>query len=226
MVVFGLEFSDNVDPTALATVALALLTFVTVVAGGLALRRTRTEIDLSRSEVEQAHRPVLIPVLDEHQGTDLHDAITTYQVKPIALERDRLVLPIKNIGSGPALDITVSVLPVTPSGTVFSWGTVDATLVGLAVSEMFPVTLRIPGLTQLTSVPSFELTVRYLDGAGKPWLPLLAPQQQWALAGREQASAAPSVASRSSHSAFDQAQTDRALGTGSARRRAHASVCL
>ena len=51
--IFALELSDNVDPTALATAALAVLTFAAVVIGGLALRKAQSEIELSRQDDDE-----------------------------------------------------------------------------------------------------------------------------------------------------------------------------
>jgi hypothetical protein len=62
--IFGLEFTDEVDPTAPATLALAMVTVGSVVLAWRALRQTRDEISLSRREVEEAHRPVLTPAVD------------------------------------------------------------------------------------------------------------------------------------------------------------------
>ncbi len=51
--IFALELSDNVDPTALATFLLAVLTLAAVVVAVWTLRRSQDEIDLSRREVEK-----------------------------------------------------------------------------------------------------------------------------------------------------------------------------
>lgn len=135
---FGVEFTDDVDPTALATFILAAITLATVLVGGIALRRTRSEIDLSRREVEEAHRPVLIPIIDATQELHLWDATTKHPVRPFFREASRVVVPIKNIGSGPALDITASLTPRNDAGEFSeAWGDKKHTsnLVGLGVSE-------------------------------------------------------------------------------------------
>ena len=58
---FTLELSDNVHPTAVATLALAVLMLAEVVIGRRTLRQTQSEIELPRREVEEAHRPVVVP---------------------------------------------------------------------------------------------------------------------------------------------------------------------
>jgi hypothetical protein len=134
--VYAITFGGNIDPTALATFLLAAITLVTVVVGGRALGKTQEEIDLSRREVEEAHRPVIIPLLDDAQKMILmFDDITERRARPYYLQNNRLVVPIKNIGSGPALNISVNVTPVNDEGssrprgaarTTRSWSWVSA----------------------------------------------------------------------------------------------------
>jgi hypothetical protein len=166
-VIFALELSDNVDPTALATVLLAVLTFATVVVGVRALRRSKDEIDLSRREVEQAHRPVLIPINDENQELLASGKAATYRAKPRYQENNRIVVPIKNIGEGPALNIIVA---VGPPSWVDEPAPIDDVqwirVVGLGVSESAQVAVYVQGLTELAD---FSLALTYVDVAGKTW---------------------------------------------------------
>ena len=79
-------------------------------------------------------------------------------------EGNRLTLPIKNIGSGPALAVTVHV-------TAFNAPEVEdrpTTLVGLGVSEMTTVTVTVPGLGK--NLGSFKLWMTYVDVAEKMWI--------------------------------------------------------
>jgi hypothetical protein len=166
---FALEFSDNVDPTALATVLLAVLTFATVVVGAIALHRTRSEIDLSRREVEEAHRPVLIPFDGEAQTADSSGAIVLHRVKPYYREHNRVMVPIKNIGSGPALNIDVFLVPLEGMDlpTQTDPPHFPATrLLGLGTSELTTVIVEVPEMTELTD---FAVTLDYVDVAGKRW---------------------------------------------------------
>jgi hypothetical protein len=171
--VYALTFTGNIDPTALATFLLAAITLVTVVVGGRALGKTTEEIDLSRREVEEAHRPVIVPLLDDAQKMILmFDDITERRARPYYLQNNRLVVPIKNIGSGPALNISVDVTPVNDDGQQSTaWGDKNYTLVvsGLGVGEVIPAVVPIPGLGD---VPSFRLRVMYTDVAQKAWVTL------------------------------------------------------
>jgi hypothetical protein len=116
------------------------------------------EFELSRLEVEEAHRPVLIPVSN---GANTH-----YDPTP---PRTKLIVPIKNIGSGPALDVRVAVTPRNDAGERSdAWGdrTYSATALGIAVSEFMGITIDVPKLGDL---PNFDVWLTYADVAGKVW---------------------------------------------------------
>jgi hypothetical protein len=115
--------------TAAGTLLLAAATFVSLIFARSALKKTQDqielgqaqltqtqrEIELSRREVEEAHRPVVVPVADTLQrssrtvrsGPDVSDHL--------------LVIPLRNIGSGPALHVAMTLEPINPVGDV-TWG--------------------------------------------------------------------------------------------------------
>jgi hypothetical protein len=102
----------------------------------------------------------------------MFDDITERRARPYYLQNNRLVVPIKNIGSGPALNISVNVTPVNDEGQQSAaWGGKDYTIVvlGLGVGEVIPAVVPIPGLGD---VPSFVLRVMYDDVAEKTWVTL------------------------------------------------------
>ena len=101
MLPLALTFTGDVDPTALATFVLAVITLVSVIVGGLALRKAQNEIDPSRREVEEAHRPVLIPVIDETQSLSEYDATTVRPLRPYYKDAARVVIPIRILGADP-----------------------------------------------------------------------------------------------------------------------------
>jgi hypothetical protein len=162
---FALTFTGNVDPTALATFLLAALTLAAVIVGGKALRKTQSEIDTSRLEVEEAHRPVLIPLHDVNQELREFDAPTVYRAKPRYKENNRVVVPIKNIGSGPALNISVNLALLDDTGDEQGDMMHQTNIVGLGVSEMTPVEVFVPA----REMPNFRLRAQYADVAGKTW---------------------------------------------------------
>ena len=156
-------------PTALATFVLAVITLVSVIVGGLALRKAQNEIDPSRREVEEAHRPVLIPVIDETQSLSEYDANTASLLRPYYKDAARVVIPIKNIWSGPALSITAAITPRNDAGDFSEvWGDNkhSATVVGLGVSEVYAVAVY---ADRLGDLPNFDLWLTYEDVAGKTW---------------------------------------------------------
>lgn len=163
--IFALELSDNVDPTALATVALAILTLAVVVVGIRALRQTRNEIDLSRQEVEEAHRPVVVPVIDKTTVMQIWGE-SPLPTSPYFAGGGLLYVPLRNIGSGPALDVEVSLIHRNDAGG-FSELSGDTKyngrrVAGLGVSDVAPIEIRIP---KLDGLPSFDVRVVYRDVA-------------------------------------------------------------
>jgi hypothetical protein len=173
-VLFAVELTDDLDPTALATVALAtvalaIVTVISVIVGWIALNKAQSEVDLSRREVEEAHRPVLIPIIDDSIAIQPWGSAAG-PARPSVPTATQLVVPIKNIGSGPALDILVSVTPRDDAGE-FSDALGDrkhtGTVVGVGVSELMPVVVGIPGLG---GRPSFDIWLTYSDVAGKQWV--------------------------------------------------------
>jgi hypothetical protein len=150
----ALTFTGNVDPTALATIVLAIVTVGLAWIGWKALRQTQSEIELSRLEVEQAQRPVLVPV--------------TGTANPRA-DGDVLVVPIRNIGAGPALDVEIAVTTLNDAGE-FSHAAGPSstdTLTGIGVADPVAFEIRIPNLGGL---PSFAARLTYYDVARRRWV--------------------------------------------------------
>jgi len=172
-VLLGLVFTDEVDPTALATLALALVTVGTLLLTMRSLRytkhalqQTREEVELSRREVEEAHRPVIVPIVDATRKIKPNrpDSPST---GPQLMSQGLLWVPIENIGSGPALSIEVSVQLASPSSTqVLGDESVTGAIAGLGVDHRLPVEIR---ADSVTNVSDFRITIDYRDVAEKPW---------------------------------------------------------
>ena len=150
----ALEFTDTVDPAALATVVVALVAIVGLFFTRRALAQTQSEIDLSRREVEEAHRPVMVP---------------TSFARPVVVTTGVLAVPVSNVGMGPALHIVASAKLLDSDGKPSAAGSGEqrpAMIAGLGAGEQ--TTLEIKPSRWTTGV-SFELTVVYSDLAGKQW---------------------------------------------------------
>jgi hypothetical protein len=174
---FALEFGDSFDLTAVGTLTLAVVTLWLVLVSRRALRQaqmgieqTQREIELSRQEVEEAHRPVLVPIIDDFKriqpyGSDERAA------RPFWAPSSHLVVPVANIGSGPALDVELALTPRNDAGDFSdAWGDAKHTsnIVGVGVGAVSATPTRIPELSD--GVPNFEIWITYLDVAGKQWV--------------------------------------------------------
>jgi hypothetical protein len=157
-----LHWDGAVDLTAVGTVLLALATFVSVQIGRRALRGGQREIELSRREVEEAHRPVVMPLI-AYRGAN--PVLGPHQAK-----QGHIIVPIENIGSGPALDIEVVVTPRDDEGNQSeAWGDRKyvGKLPGLGAGASKEVNVEIEGLGDL---PSLDVWITYSDVAQKEWV--------------------------------------------------------
>jgi hypothetical protein len=183
-VILGLEFSDNVDPTALATLGLALVTVGLLVAGWRSLlqtqrqitisqgqlEQTQSEIALSRNEVEEAHRPIVVALADHRRMSVAGPHMAPEgPCKPSAPANGRLIVPIENIGTGPALRIEASVsLRDEKGGPVAGNASGDTALGALRADGRLPLPFEVRGLLA-GAAPAFEITVTYDDVAERRW---------------------------------------------------------
>jgi hypothetical protein len=155
---FALKFTGDIDPTALATIALATVTLVAVIVAGMALRQNQSEID-------EARRPVLVPTINPLREVHVYGS-DRKRARPFVLGPAELVVAIANLGIGPALNVQVIVTPRALSGERSRrWGDMTYTgkLVGVAVGELDAVVVRIPHLKEL---PSFDVWLTYDDVRG------------------------------------------------------------
>lgn len=169
---------------AFVTGGLAIATFQSVRVAKGALRQTQTaielsqaqltqtqeEIGLSRQEVEQAHRPVVVPVADNRRmdpaGPDVGGPGPAI---PRVYSPGKLLVPLENIGSGPALNVVASVKLLDSAGDT-SQGPdglkIPGYMAGLGTGVILPINILAHGWQ--TGV-NFQLDVEYDDVAGKSW---------------------------------------------------------
>jgi hypothetical protein len=128
---------------------------------------------VSRREVEEAHRPVIVPLADKTAYMDFGADGARLEKCPQLRPGGRLFVPARNIGSGPALNIEVSVGVLDNAGgpTTAAPGQAPWRLAGLGVLRSTPVLIELHGWggTRNSEMPNFSLTVEYDDVAGKSW---------------------------------------------------------
>ena len=150
----ALEFTDTLDLATLATFVLALVAIVGLVLTRRSLGQTQAEIDLSRREVEEAHRPVVVP-----QPLS----------RPTVATGEALVVPVANVGMGPALRIEASARLLDSKGSPSLAPTGEQTpalVTGLGAGGTTPLEIK---TSHWTTGVTFELSVTYEDVAGKRW---------------------------------------------------------
>lgn len=166
-----LAFANNWDATAVGTLTLAIVTGVSLAFAWGSLKQTQREIELSRREVEEAHRPVLVPLADSRPLDVVETGLNEQPAaRPLFLGEGQLAVPIENIGTGPALRVEASVQMRNPDGgptAVGTGGMKPAVLAGIKASGSVAPIIKIHGLAD---VPGFQLTLIYEDVAGKGWL--------------------------------------------------------
>lgn len=181
LVTSGLKFNEEFDLTAIGTLSLAAATVLSLLfargslkqtqaqikLGQQQLAETQEEIALSRREVEEAHRPVVVPV----RGGQ-HVTLTSGKKLPAGPhvpEPGLLVVPIMNIGLGPALYLESTIDGLDSAG---GWSGASSDLrplggvTGIGVSGVIRLEIAIH---DLIDVPNFGLTLTYDDVAGRGW---------------------------------------------------------
>jgi hypothetical protein len=153
-----LAFAGNWNATAVGTLALAVVTGISLAFGWKSLRQ-------GQREVEEAHRPVVMPLV---RGTsmDLGADGRTHKTRPTLLPTGQLVVPVENIGAGPALNLEATMTYYDDNGPSSSarGPQTPAAVAGLGVSAFEPLYLDAEGWNG-----DFLLTIGYDDVAGKTW---------------------------------------------------------
>jgi hypothetical protein len=164
-------FNGTWDWAAIGTLALAIATVISLVFGWKSLRHAQREIELSRQGVEEAHRPVVVPVIIARQpvAASVSSSRHTLPNRPCVIEPSVLVVPVQNIGAGPALTVLASVKPIDVEGNPHigpAEPQTPGTVAGIGKDQIIPIEIHAHGWQQCWS---FDLTLTYEDVAGKKW---------------------------------------------------------
>src|ERR1700722_1865275 len=157
-VILALSTNGALELTAYATLVLAVVTgglavgtFFSVRLGKAALAQTQKDIELQRQEVEEAHRPVVIPVVSARPSVVTSDSQSrhTAVARPSLVEHGVLAVPIQNIGSGPALRVRASIRRLNEDGEPWTGGATEpqtpGTTAGLGQEAVLPIEIRAHG---------------------------------------------------------------------------------
>ena len=162
-------FHNVWDWTAVGTLALAAVGAVALAVAWLTLRETRADLALSRKEVEEAHRPLVVPLHDRREinlgserGTDKLPALPyTTQFSENGRDRLQLFVPVENIGTGPAVRLEAGI--ELDSNAESS----SRSLPALRADGRLFLEFWLAGGDAASAPPSYRLTVHYEDVAGK-----------------------------------------------------------
>jgi hypothetical protein len=184
--VIAVTFDGIWDWTAVGTLALALATFASLYfarralgqaqeqirLGQRQLEQTQREIELSRREVEEAHRPVVVPVViagRPYLAQSVSRGPSDYPMRPCVMESGKLIVPVQNIGAGPALNVVASIERLEDDGGPWRGANEQQTpgkATGISPGSPVHIEVLYHGWEERWS---FRLTVAYEDLAGKRW---------------------------------------------------------
>jgi hypothetical protein len=169
--VVGLTFGGDIDPAAIATFVLAVVAVVGLLLTRRSLSQTQEEIALSRREVEEAHRPVVVPILipRDPAASSTTSSRHTLPRGPTVVDPGVLAVPLKNIGAGPALRLEASITRLSDDGTSPTGPTepqTPGTLCGIGASEIAAIEIFAHAFEDRWH---FEVSLTYEDLAGKRW---------------------------------------------------------
>ncbi len=181
LVTSGLRFNEEFDLTAIGTLSLAAATVLSLLVARRSLKQTQAQIELgqqqlaetqeeialSRREVEEANRPVVVPVTGRQ-----HVTLTSGKklpAGPYVPEPGLLVVPVMNIGLGPALYLESTIDGLDATGG-WSGASSDPRPLGAVAGIGVSGVMRLETVIHdLIDVPDFRLTLIYDDVAGRGW---------------------------------------------------------
>ncbi|MDQ3811919.1 MAG: hypothetical protein M3336_16680 [Chloroflexota bacterium] len=143
----GLHFDGSVDATGIATVLLAVAT------AGLAVY-TRASVKQGAVELAQSQRPVLVPLRGVRSKPELKDG--------------RFLVPVVNVGVGPAMTIRAEVEFGDINGEASAAPQVSAATARTAIGANEQAYLAFENVP-LTSAMGFALNIEFADVTGTTW---------------------------------------------------------
>jgi hypothetical protein len=152
-VIVAISTTGALELTAFATLVLAVVTAASLLFGWKSL-------SLSRTALEETHRPAVVPVADRRR-IELPGR-PERQAAPKLVD-GALLVPVENLGAGAALTVEASVSWVDKQLPPPS---MRKPLAGLSTGVIMPLWLYGPGWT---AVSDFELTLTYVDVSGRQW---------------------------------------------------------
>jgi hypothetical protein len=127
---------------------------------------TRSIARATRSQVEGAHRPVIVPASSTAELAFRIGRVTDASAGP-AMHGPKLVVPVENVGMGPALNVRGECAALV-GGSTFGTGVVAHPVEGVAAGSANAVTFA-PREGDLKDHPELALRLSYEDVAGRSY---------------------------------------------------------
>jgi hypothetical protein len=147
------SFNGTWDWTAVGTLALAIVTGVSLVFGWKSLRQ-------GQREVEESQRPIVVPV-----AVDL-EANGRPEERPRVTGDGDLFVPVENVGPGPALNVEATASLLDGEGQRSDRSERSARVVCIGPHADSPLLIQV---RNWTSTPNFALRIEYDDVASNRW---------------------------------------------------------
>lgn len=159
------SFNGTWDWTAIGTLTLAVVTVAAVLVGALSLRQTQKAIALSRKEVEEAHRPVVVPTADQRTMSTGHARNRVDRLAyPQVLLPKTFLFPVENVGAGPALNVEATVAWTNQDGASMNG---RAAIASLGQDRLVPLPVYNVVWDGRSDI---EFTITYQDVGDKGWV--------------------------------------------------------
>jgi hypothetical protein len=172
-VVFDLHTLDWVGLGTLilatATFALAFVSFLAILDGKREISATREQAEIARQALEAGQRPALVPIVDPSRTFEDIGSAFGSRLVPTVRSGGMLLIPVTNVGAGPALSVRVQVKIRDADGDASAAPPVqgEAAATSVAAGESIAVAVSLD--THIADSTGFVLLASYYDLAAKLW---------------------------------------------------------
>jgi hypothetical protein len=152
-----------------ATFALAVVTVLAVLDGKREISATLEQAEIARRSLEAGQRPVLVPIVDPVRRYSDIGAPHAFPLVPTVRSHRELLIPVINVGVGPALSVRVQVSMRDQNGDASPMPTVTGQGAAASIAAGESVTLRLSLDLNTSGTSGLILLLSYYDLGEKKW---------------------------------------------------------